>query len=210
MTTLLLLGATGLVGREVLRQAIADPRISRIVAPTRRPLPVSIRVLNPVVPDFEELPPEADWWRVDAVVCALGTTLRDAGSRRAFRTVDYDYPLTVARIARAHGARTYVLNSSLGAGPEAGSFYLRTKGQIEQAVAMCNYPSLTVVRPSLIGGERERPRRWERLGIRLLSALAPIMPRRYRVVPAAAVARALLEAAVAAPPGDHIVESERI
>lgn len=210
MSTLLLAGATGLVGRHALGLALADPRISRVVAVTRRPLPASVRLLNPVVADFEELPVDADWWQADAVVCALGTTIRDAGSPRAFRTVDFDHVLSIARLARAHGARAFALNSSLGADPASRNFYLRTKGQIEQALDSCGYPSLSIVRPSLIGGERERPRRWERLGVRLGTALAPLLPRRYRVVPAAAVARALLEGALAAAPGLRVLESDQL
>lgn len=210
MTVLLIAGATGLVGRELLRQALADRRVARVVAPTRRPLPVSIRLLNPLVPDFEELPPAADWWQVDAVACALGTTLRDAGSRHAFRRVDHDHVLSLARLARAHGARRFALNSSLGADPAARSFYLRTKGQVEQALQALDYPSLTLVRPSLIAGERTPPRPLERAGLVAARWLGPLLPRRYRPVPAAAVARALLESALTATPGRRVLESEAL
>ena len=84
MTTLLILGATGLVGARLLAQALDDRRFERITAPTRRPLAPRERLVNPVV-DFEQLPGDATWWQADAVVCALGTTLAQAGSRDAFR-----------------------------------------------------------------------------------------------------------------------------
>jgi nucleoside-diphosphate-sugar epimerase len=100
---LLLVGATGLVGQAVLAAALADERVARVVAPTRRPLPAHPRLDNPVV-DFARLPADAPWWRVDAVICTLGTTLREAGSRAAFQQVDRDYPAAVARLARSHGA----------------------------------------------------------------------------------------------------------
>src|SRR3954454_8412844 len=96
---LLLVGATGLVGRQVLDLALADARVEAVVAPTRRPLPDQPKLLAPAV-DFARLPEDADWWRADATICALGTTMRVAGSKDAFRRVDYDYPLAGARIAR--------------------------------------------------------------------------------------------------------------
>ena len=181
-----------------------------MIAPTRRPLPTQhAKLENPVV-DFDALPADAAWWQVDAVVCALGTTIRDAGSKAAFRRVDLDYVLAMATHARAAGARSFALNSSLGADPVAGNFYLRTKGEAEAALRSLGYPSLTLVRPSVIGGERERRRPMEHFGMRVLRAVEPLVPKRYRVVPAERIARCLLEAAFAAEPGVRVVESERI
>ena len=105
MTRILLAGASGMVGREVLRQALADPRVGEIVAPARRPLAADAKLRNPLV-DFDALPADAAWWKVDAVICTLGTTIRDAGSQAAFRRVDHDYPLRVAQLAHRHGAHT--------------------------------------------------------------------------------------------------------
>jgi uncharacterized protein YbjT (DUF2867 family) len=214
MSRLLIAGATGLVGRHALALALDDPRVTRIVAPTRRPLPPhpklqDSRIENPQV-DFDALPADAAWWAVDAAICALGTTIRDAGSQPAFRRVDVDYVVAVAAHARAAGARAFALNSSLGADPAARSFYLRCKGEAEAAVTALDYPSLTIVRPSLIGGERDRRRPLERLGIVAIGALTPIVPKRWRVVPAERIARCLLDAALAARPGLRVVESEAI
>ncbi len=209
MKTLLLVGATGLVGRSVLAQALNDPRVARLVAPTRRPLPAHPRLENPLV-DFAALPADAAWWAADGVICTLGTTIRKAGSQAAFRAVDRDYPLAVATLARRHGARAFALTSSVGADPRARSFYLRTKGEAERAVAGVGYPSLTIVRPSVIGGDRTEHRPLEALAVALLRGIGPLVPRRYRVVPAERIARALLEAALAAPPGEHVVESEAL
>lgn len=208
MKTLLLAGATGLVGGEVLRLALADPAVKRVVAPTRRPLAAHPKLENPSV-DFAALP-AATWWAVDAVVCTLGTTRRQAGSDAAFRRVDHDYPLAVAAQARAAGAAAFAFNSSLGADPHARTFYLRVKGETEAALGRLGFPSLTVVRPGLLGGRRAEFRPGERVAQILLGLLHPLLPRRYRIVPAAAVARALLAAALAAPPGRHFVEAEAI
>src|SRR5688572_4654854 len=126
---LLLVGATGLVGSHVLRQALTESRIDLVVAPARRPLPEHAKLHAPLV-DFEHLPEDASWWQADAVVCTLGTTIKTAGSRETFRRVDHDYPLAVARLARRHGTPTYVLNSALGADAASRIFYNRVKGQL--------------------------------------------------------------------------------
>jgi len=210
MKTLLIVGATGLVGRAVLRLALADPAIARVVAPTRRTLDLRHeKLVNPVV-DFEALPVGAEWWAVDAVICTLGTTIKKAGSRAAFREVDYDYPLVVARFARTAGVATYALVSSLGANAKSRTFYLRTKGETERDLAGAGFASLTVVRPSLIGGERDERRWGEALGLQLFTALGPVLPRRYRIVLAERIAARLLASVISAQPGVRIVESEAI
>lgn len=209
MTTLLIVGATGLVGGHALRLALADPRVARVVAPTRRPLPLQARLENPVV-DFAALDADAPWWAVDGVVCALGTTRKAAGSVEAFRRVDLDHVLAVAGHARRAGARAFALNSSVGADPTVRNVYLRCKGEAEQGVAALGYPSLTLVRPSLIGGARPEHRPMEALGAGVLRVLGPLVPARYRMVPAERIAHALVEAAVAARPGVHVRESETL
>lgn len=209
MTRLMLVGATGLVGQSVLRQALADPRVSELVAPTRKPLPAHARLHNPVV-DFEKLPADAEWWAVDAVICTLGTTIRAAGSQAAFRKVDHDYPLAVAKLALKHGAATYALTSASGANPTSRIFYSRTKGELERDLATLGYASLVFVRPGLLGGERTERRTGERLGAHVLDVIGPLLPRRYRVVPAESVAHALLRHALEPRPGLHVIESESL
>lgn len=207
--TLLLFGATGAVGRAVLALALADPRVGRVVAVTRRPLPAAARLDN-LVADPATLAGDADCWRADGVVCTLGTTIAKAGSRAAFAAVDRDLVLRAARLAREAGAARFALNSSLGADARSGNFYLRTKGEAEAGLRTLGYPSLTIVRPSLIDAEREEPRLGERAGILFARALRPLIPARYRAVAPDAIARALLEGALAGAPGERVVESEAL
>ena len=206
---LLLVGATGLVGREVLRLALADARVSQVVAPVRKPLPAHPKLDAPVV-DFDRLPPDAPWWQVDAVICTLGTTMKLAGTRQAFLRVDHDYPLAVARLALAAGTRTYALNSAAGANAASRIFYNRVKGELERDLEQLGFASLTHVRPGLIGGERDVARAGEGAALRLLRVLGPVLPRRWRINPAPRIAQALLEAALAGAPGVHVVSSEQL
>jgi uncharacterized protein YbjT (DUF2867 family) len=209
MKTVMLVGATGLVGQSVLQKALASDAVGRVVAPTRRALAAHPKLLNPVV-DFEHLPDNADWWAVDAVVCTLGTTIKIAGTQEAFYRVDHDWPLRVAQLALQHGASAYALNSALGADPASSVFYSRTKGELERDLQALGYASLTLVRPGLIGGDRQNTRPAERFGVLLGQALRPLLPPRYRVVPAERIAHHLLEAALAARSGVQIMMSEQL
>ncbi len=207
---LMLVGASGLVGQQVLRRALADPAVSRVIAPTRKPLAAAARLDNPII-DFEHLPADASWWQVGAVVCTLGTTMAQAGSEAAFRRVDHDYPLAVAKVAREAGARAFALNSALGAALDSRVFYNRVKGEVEAAITALGYPSLTLVRPSLLdGGPRPDSRPGERAALVVARMFRPLIPARYRAVATEAVARTLLAAALAQAPGVQIIESERI
>lgn len=207
--TLLLVGATGLVGRHVLEFALADPRVGRVTAPTRRVLPQHFKLHAPLV-DFDVLPAQADWWRADAVICTLGTTMRTAGSPEALRRVDYDYPMAVARLARTAGTPIYVLNSAIGADAKSRFFYTRVKGELERDLAGLGFDSLSLVRPGVIGGDRDEFRLGERIMIGVLTIAGPLLPRRWRLNPAPKIARALLDAALSPEPGMHVVSADRM
>lgn len=210
MTSILLLGATGLVGQEVLRQALGDPGITRIVAPTRRTLgEANAKLENPIV-DFSALPGDAPWWACDSVICALGTTMRRAGSREAFFKVDHDYVVDSAKLARRNGARAFVLVTAAGANASAPFFYPRVKGQAERSVEALGFPSLTIVRPNFIGGDRQERRPAERAFLAVLGAVNPVLPRAWRLNPADNIARVLIEAAIAARPGTQVVLSSAL
>lgn len=204
---ILLLGATGLVGSQVLQQLLADDRVGRITAPTRRALGMTdARLHNPVV-DFDALPADAAWWAADAVICCLGTTRKQAGSLAAFVAIDRDLVLATAAMARAAGTPCLAFNSATGA--DAGSLfaYNRTKGQTEDGLRAQGWPSLTFVRPGLIGGERAQRRPAEHAAGVVLGLLHPLLPRRWRINPAGHIAAALVQAAVTAAPGQTVIDS---
>ena len=131
---------------------------------------------------------------VDAVACCLGTTMRHARSREAFRAVDLEGAVATGRLGRRLGARSFALVSSIGADPGSGTFYLRTKGEAERAVEALGFERTVIVRPSLIEGERHERRLGERIGG--VGVVAPLLVgglRRWRPVAARTVARAILE-----------------
>lgn len=203
----MLVGATGLVGGQVLQQLLDDPRCDTVVAPTRRALALADPALHNPVVDFDRLPVDASWWAVDAVICALGSTIKQAGSREVFARIDHDYPLQVATLAQAHGAHAFVLNSAMGADADSRIFYNQVKGRLEQDLRGLGYPSLTLVRPGLIGGERAERRTGEHLASVVLGALGPVLPKAWRINPAENIAAAMVEAALAPRAGVHIVSS---
>jgi len=204
--SVLIAGATGLVGRECLRQLEVDAGVSRIVAITRRPLTgVSSKVGVHVV-NFDDLETHRAVFSVDQVFCALGTTIKTAGSEAAFRHVDFDFPVALARLGREQGATNFLLVSAIGASAHSRFFYNRVKGELEDVIRTLGYRSVTIVRPSLLLGERKE----FRLGERIAMLVADIVPKKYRPVEARAVAAALVDAARADTPGFHVIENSEI
>jgi uncharacterized protein YbjT (DUF2867 family) len=156
---LLILGSSGLVGKNALQQALTHPYVTRVVAPTRKPLPADSKLINPLAEQLDTLLPAVAGWEIDAVICALGTTSKKAGSKEAFRHVDYDLPLAFAKQAHQTGAETMALVSAIGASVSSSFYYAKTKGEVERDVAAVGFRSLTIFRPSIIGGERRIPLR---------------------------------------------------
>ncbi len=194
----LLAGATGLIGSHLLDLLLADEAYSRVTALVRRPLDREHEKLDARVVDFDALADIQDPPPVDDVFCCLGSTMKKAGSKAAFRRVDHDYVVAVARLGLAAGARRFLLVSSVGASASSMNFYARTKGETEESVAALGYPALHVFQPSILIGERQENRPGERLGIAMAGALNRLFVgpvRRYRGIAAETVAAAMVGAA---------------
>lgn len=206
--TALLAGATGLVGGECLRLLIAADAYDRVVVLTRRSL--GAVAANPkvreIVVDFAQLDSVQQELRANDVYCALGTTIKKAGSQAKFREVDYDYPRRLAELTLAHGARHYALVSALGASAASNVFYSRVKGELEDAVRAMPWPSLCLLRPSVIAGDRQESRPIERL----MEHTLKFAPRRWRPVPASDIAAAMIATALQGRKGLVILESAEI
>ncbi|HEX9812516.1 MAG TPA: nucleoside-diphosphate sugar epimerase [Burkholderiales bacterium] len=191
--TVVLAGATGLVGREILQGLLADDSVKAVHVLGRRALDLKHPKLASHVVDFAALPPLPS---VDEAYLALGTTIKVAGSQPAFRAVDFDANLAVARAAMAAGARRAGLVSAMGADAHSRVFYSRVKGELEDALAALNFGGLVVARPSMLVGDREalgQPvRSGERVAMHVGAVLGPLIPANYRPIAASNVARALL------------------
>jgi len=196
--TAVLAGSTGLVGSHLLRRLLADPGYGRIYALTRKALPVQHPKLTAVAASLETLPEALSDLRADDWFCAIGTTIKLAGSQEAFRRVDYDYPLAMGRQAAASGAKQFLLVSSIGASAESSVFYSRVKGETERDLAGLGLPRLHVFRPSVLLGDRTERRRGESAAIAVMKVFNPLVGgplAKYRAVHADDVAAAMIRAA---------------
>ncbi|MBV9957569.1 MAG: oxidoreductase [Acidobacteria bacterium] len=211
--TALLVGATGLVGGHCLELLLQDEAYERVVTLGRRQLPLRHAKLTQQVIDFARLPEYAELMRAQDVFCALGTTIRQAGSQEAFYQVDFTYTHEVARLAQANGAEQFLLVSSLGADARSRLFYNRVKGETEEAVGRLAFDGVQIFRPSLLLGERAQFRLGERMAeklSRLFSFLFLGSLQKYRPVHARTVAAAMVTVAKRQPRGVNIFESDEI
>ena len=189
----LLAGASGLVGRAILQGLLADDSVAAVHTLGRRALPLRHPKLAQHQVDFKALPALPP---VDEAFIALGTTIKAAGSREAFRAVDCEAVLAVARAARQAGATRLGVVSAMGANSHSRLFYSRVKGEMEQRLSALGFESLVIARPSLLAGDREalgQPvRAGEKFALRAAGWLSPLIPPNYRPIDAHSVARALL------------------
>jgi uncharacterized protein YbjT (DUF2867 family) len=208
----LLAGATGLVGRALLARLLAPDRQQPVTVLARKPLPASLSRdprLTVLVGDMAALAGEAG--APGDVYIALGTTIKVAGSEAAFRAVDFDLVVAIARAARQAGARRLAVVSALGADRGSRIFYNRVKGEMEDAVAALGYDALVFAQPSLLLGDRaalgQPTRRAEVWAARLLGPVLPFVPASVRPIEAATVADAMIAALAEAEPGTRVLSS---
>ncbi len=204
----LLAGATGLVGLNILHLLSKDNVIAEVRALIRHPLPTQDKspLVQELIIDFDRLQEHPEWFNVDLVFCALGTTIAKAKTREAFRRVDFEYPFAIAKAARLGGARHFLMVSALGANARSLFFYNRVKGELEEAILSLGYPSVTIARPSILLGEREEYRSGETLA----KKLSWLLPSLWAGVEALQVATALVQAAKGATPGLTILDNKKL
>jgi uncharacterized protein YbjT (DUF2867 family) len=205
--TALLAGATGLVGQLLLQRLLLSPRYEKVKVLSRRPLGHEHTKLETLITDFNNLAPLGDQLAADDVFCCLGTTLKKAGSRAAFERVDYHMVVDLARAARIHGARQFVVISAAGTAAGSPSFYSRVKARMEQAVADSGYDVVHILRPSLLLGARAEHRPAEQISQLLAPLLKPLFVGsllKYRPVSGDEVAAAMEQLAATPTQGVHV------
>lgn len=208
---ILLIGATGMVGEAVLEQAL---RAGLSLSYLARRAAVSGAGHSAIIADSADWPQHIAAIRPDIILSALGSTMKQAGSRDAFRAMDYDIQIRAARAAKATGARQMVLVSAVGVSANARNFYLKTKGEVERDVAALGFERLDILRPGLLLGDRTGPRRW---GEGVMMTAAPLFDHlmigrlaRYRSVRASDVAAAMLHLARQSDGGQFRYDSDQI
>jgi uncharacterized protein YbjT (DUF2867 family) len=184
-----LAGATGLIGSHLLTRLLADERVDRVIAYGRRPLSVENGKLEQRALATPLVPKD-----IDDAYCALGTTMKKAGSREKFLEVDRDLVLGFAKACRDNGCRRFMLVSSMGADPRSMNFYLRTKGEVEDAVRELGFDAVHVARPSVLDGERSESRPGEKLGVAVMGVLGKVLTK-YAPIEGDVVAAALIKLA---------------
>ena len=200
----LLAGATGLVGTTLLDILLESDDFSRVVAVTRRPLAREHpRLANRTV-QFDKLAPQFAGFSCHSVFCCLGTTIRAAGSEEGFRKVDVDYVLALARVAQAAQAQRFIVLSSVGADAHSKNFYLRTKGEMEEALVKMNLTALDILQPSVLLGWRGELRPLELAATLLMPLVNPLLVGTYAIyrgIPVRTLALAMLGASRSARRG---------
>lgn len=206
-------GATGLVGRACLDYLCTSNRYRKIVALARRPIDRRVTTLEVRQVDFSRLDEIDDLGPVDVAFCALGTTIATAGSQEAFRRVDHDYALAFARFAYRGGARRFVLVSSVGADASSSNFYLRVKGEVEDALRGMPFEAVAILQPGLLLGDRAESRPGEAVARAVAPFFNPLLVgplAKYRSVRADSVAAAMVAAAESDRAGAYVLDVSEI
>jgi uncharacterized protein YbjT (DUF2867 family) len=210
MKTALLAGVTGLIGKQVLQILLADDYYSRVIALTRKPLDFQHPKIENIITDFNDLTNLGEELQADDVFCCLGTTMKQAGTKAAFRKVDFDFPVQIGWIAKALGANQYLLVSALGANKNSAIYYNQVKGEVEESIVNIGFKSVHIFRPSLLLGMRKESRPGEDAAKLFYSVLGRLIPAKYRAIDAAKVARAMVVFAKEQRLGIFIHESQAL
>lgn len=211
MKTAIIIGATGLVGSTLVKKILDNPNYSKVTLLLRKPLDIQHPKLQQEIVDFDKL--DATKIIGDDLFCAMGTTLRKAGSKEAQYKIDCTYPYEFGKIAKTNGVKQYILVSSIGSDANSNSFYLRTKGDLEQKIKALDFENFISVRPSFILGDRQEFRLGEKIGIVLAKAISPLLLgslKKYRGIEAAQIAKSMQVLANKGLTGVHFFESDEL
>jgi uncharacterized protein YbjT (DUF2867 family) len=210
MKTALIAGSTGLIGKQLLQLLLDDAHYTLVKAISRKPLAISHPKLQNIVADLSTLSEQYDQLKADDVFCCLGTTIKQAGSKEAFRKVDYEYPLELAKLCKNQGASQYLIITALGSDAHSKIFYNQVKGQVEAAIDQVGFQSYHIFRPSLLLGERTENRPGEGAATAVYTALGFLIPLKYKAIDSGKVAKGMLHFAKQNLSGRFIHESKEL
>ncbi|MBC5839115.1 NAD(P)H-binding protein [Flavobacterium muglaense] len=213
MKTALIIGSTGLIGSELLQLLLKNDNYSKVIAFSKREIDVQHPKLEVQIINFDKPESYESLVKGDDFFCTIGTTIKKAGSKEAFKKVDYNYPKQFATAALQNGVNQFLLISSMGADQDSTNFYLKTKGEIEQFLKESAFKSVTILRPSLLLGNRNEFRFAEKTGGFLMKAFSFLLIgklKNYKPIESKTVAKALELIAQKDETGFHIYQSASI
>ena len=210
MKIALVAGSTGLIGQQLIELLISDVQYDKVKCLTRRPLPLVHDKLEVIETDGNNLNELADRLTANDIFCCLGTTMKKARSKEAFRRVDFDYPLGLAQVTKKAGATQFHLVSALGADAKSSIFYNKVKGEVEQAISNVTFQSFHIYRPSLLLGPRQEERSGEQAAVIFFKIFGFLVPAKYKPIDSVKIARAMIDFAKKEQPGKFIHESKSL
>lgn len=203
----LVAGTTGLIGRQLLDLLLVDSDFEKVIAISRKPLENVNHKLQNIVCELNQLPVVLQNVKADVVFCCLGTTMRIAKTKEAFRAVDFDAPLVLAKMAKENGAKKYVLVSALGSNKNSSIFYNQVKGQVEEAISHVGFDSYHILQPSLLTGTRKEQRTGEGAAQVFYKIFGFLIPKKYASIESIKVARAMMGYASQIQMGKYVHQS---
>jgi uncharacterized protein YbjT (DUF2867 family) len=211
--TALIIGSTGLIGSQLLNLLLENPNYARVITFVKRDSGIKHPKLTQHIIDFDKPETYKELVVGDDFFCTIGTTIKKAGSQKAFRKVDFEYPKQFAAFALQNKVKQFLIISSLGADAKSGNFYLKTKGEIEDFLKDCDFESVSVLQPSLLLGNRTEFRLGEKVGAFFMKTLSFLFLgnlKKYKPIESQTVAKALLKIAQTNNKGFKIYESDAI
>jgi uncharacterized protein YbjT (DUF2867 family) len=209
----LLVGATGLVGYELLTILLQQPEYETVKVFTRKKIEINHPRLEQIIVDFDNLSRQKEHFKVNDVYCCLGTTIKKAGTQEAFRKVDFEYPVDIANLARENGVEKFLIISAMGADKHSKVFYNRVKGEVEEEIKKVGFTALHIFRPSLLLGKRKEFRLGEKIAIVVSPILSVAMVgslKKYKPIQAKDVAFAMYRAGQNKAHGNFMYLSDQI
>ncbi len=211
--TALVIGSSGLIGSHLVIQLLSNPNFDKVIVFNRRPCLILHPKIEEHLIDFNDLKPIEPFVKGDVMFCTMGTTIKKAGSKEAFRLVDVVYPEQFAQMALNNQVKQFLLISSLGADLESNNFYLKTKGEIETFLQQSAFNSVSILRPSLLLGDRKEFRLGEKLATYILPVLSLFLIgpfKKYKAIEAKTVAKSMVNIALQNKPGFTIYPSDEL
>jgi uncharacterized protein YbjT (DUF2867 family) len=208
--TALIIGSTGLIGRQLLESLLLNAQYDKVIAIARAPIDIQNAKLVLVITELNQLESQKEKMVADDIFCCLGTTMKVAKSKEAFKAVDFDAPIALAKIAKQNGAKQFLLISALGANKNSSIFYNRIKGEVEEQLDNLQFQTTHILRPSLLTGNRNEERAGEKAAHYFYKLFGKLIPLKYKAIDSAKVATAMNTLANASFSGKSIHESDSL